>query len=345
MDLRELKASMPDLHQATCDENKEFFKDKKYSNVPTPQSVYRGNPDNMYDGYLFRASSFGRMMTGLPKPLTCKQKATYEAYKQRYLGIGKPLTEKQERDFFDLGAKQNAKCTLSQGAKTYIEELVREDIFGRRKVIETKYMEKGIEQEVDCIALYSEFTGEKLSKNIERRHNEYFTGECDNYNGSVVRDFKTSWDFNTFPIASTEITNKLYEWQLQAYMDLYNCERAELIYGLVDTSIKQVDDEIRRLDWKYDILTPGGEMKDQHIDFIVERVSNMIYTVEALEDLCDQSSVLKVEWFDDFRPLPIEMRVKVLHTDRNDKMISQAHKMIALARSYMNDAKSQIQII
>jgi hypothetical protein len=336
---------LPQDYASILDGFEQKEKTKKKVRNPFPKKA-RGKVFNnvlhsreSYDDYLFRCSSFGRLMGGIPKPLTQNQLDTYNAYHDRFMGMGRPLTEKQEHTYYDLGRKLREKVKLSDGAKTYCEELVREDVFGRRKVIETKYMDKGIEMEDSAIALYSEFIGEELHKNTERKNNEYWIGEADNAQGKI-RDFKTSWEHSTFPRAVPEIKNSVYEWQLQLYMDLWDMDEAELIYCLVDTPVRLVMDEIRRLDWKYDILTIGGDVQDEHIPFVVEKVCNMIYTEEGLGELCDQSGTIHLDWFvDDFIELPIEKRIKVFDTNRNEKMLQQGREMAGLAREYMNEIK------
>lgn len=291
-----------------------------------------------YDDYLFRCHSFGRLMGGIPKPLSESQRQTYDSYHDRFMGIGKELTEKQEATYFDLGAKLRAKVQLADGAKTYCEELVREDIFGRRKFIETKYFEKGIEMEDASIALYSMYTGIPMKKNTERKQNAYWIGECDEISDKV-RDFKTSWDHSTFPRTDQEIKNKIYAWQLQLYMDLWGKDEAELVYTLVDTPTRLVEDEIRRLDWKYNILSVSGYVEDKHIPFVVEKVSNMVYTIEGLEEVCSQSGTIEIEWFDEFIELSIEDRVKVFELQKCEKTLQQGRDMVVLAREYMNSIR------
>jgi hypothetical protein len=123
-------------------------------------------------------------------------------------------------------------------------------------------------------------------------------------------------------------------------MDLYGLNEAELVYCLVDTPVRLILDELRRLDWKYDIMTVDGDIREKHIPFVVERVCNMVYTLEGLGEVCDQSGILQLDWFyDDFVELPIEKRIKVLTTSRNEKMLSQGREMIGLAREYMNQIK------
>ena len=153
-----------------------------------------------------------------------------------------------------------------------------------------------------------------------------------------MRDFKTSWDHSTFPIADRDIKNNIYAWQLQGYMDLWELEKAELVYCLVDTPVRLVEDVIRRLDWDYNILTNEGAVREQHRSLVVEKVCNMIYTYEGLIDLLEQSGTLEADWFENvFVEIPVEDRIKVFKVDRNDKMLRQGKEVLKLARNYRNN--------
>ena len=79
--------------------------------------------------------------------------------------------------------------------------------------------------------------GLNLSKNTERRKNDYITGECDLYDLENKRghDIKCSWSASTFPIAVVDCEDKLYEWQMRSYMALWDAEEWEVNYCLVDT--------------------------------------------------------------------------------------------------------------
>lgn len=327
-------------------EQKEKRAEQTHTRRPVPKSYFKQlRVRDNYDDFEFRCHDFARLMGGIPKPLTENQQDTYEAYHDRYMGIGRPLTEKQERTYFDLGRKMRAEITLSDAAKKYCEELIREDETGRRKLIETKYMDKGLEREDASINLYGDFIGQELKKNEGRKSNGFWNGECDQITPlDIVRDFKTSWDHTTFPMAAIEISNPMYEWQLQDYMDLWNVDRAELVYCLVDTPLRLVEDEIRRMDWKHDLLSVSGDVREEHIPFIIEKVSNMIYTLEGLYEVCEQSSLLDISWFDGvFVELPIEKRIKVFTLERNEKMIAQGKEMVKLARAYMNRVIAELR--
>jgi hypothetical protein len=126
---------------------------------------------------------------------------------------------------------------LSVGAKTYIRQLAAEDIFSVDFQISGKPIEKGIEVEPESIALLNRVRGLSLVKNIERRHNDYITGECDLYDPERRRghDLKSSWSVQTFPICEADCIDKDYLWQAAGYLWLWDAEEWSVDYALVDT--------------------------------------------------------------------------------------------------------------
>jgi len=124
---------------------------------------------------------------------------------------------------------------LSATCKTYIKELVKEDLFGYKSTIDSKYLTKGIDLEDTSIDLYNEVHGTLYLKNTERLENEFITGECDINAEDKIIDIKSSWSLETFPASPEDVNNKDYEWQLRGYMMLYNKPKAELAYCMVST--------------------------------------------------------------------------------------------------------------
>tara|TARA_R110001592_G_scaffold54628_1_gene167061 strand:+ start:1480 stop:2118 length:639 start_codon:yes stop_codon:yes gene_type:complete len=124
---------------------------------------------------------------------------------------------------------------LSATCKTYIKELVKEDLFGYKSTIDSKYLTKGIDMEDTSIDLYNEVHGTLYLKNTERLSNEFITGECDINAEDKIIDIKSSWSLETFPASPEDVNNKDYEWQLRGYMMLYNKPKAELAYCMVST--------------------------------------------------------------------------------------------------------------
>lgn len=296
-----------------------------------------------FNNYKFRAHNVGHIMSGVPKPLTEKQAETFTAYSERKSGIGKPLTDKQTAVWGDLYSKKNAKCELTDGAKKYLEKLFWSEISGRSKSISAKYLDKGIRCEEKSFTLHSEVTNKLFLKNEERKENEFFSGECDNAQNKVIRDIKTSWEYDTFPLTDDRIMTSGYVWQGDVYMDLWNFKKFELIYCLVDTPFGLINDDIRRLDWKHDVLDGNGDVREQHIPLIVEHVSSHIYTNIGLETFCQQSSNIKIEWFEGvFIEIPQEVRVKIFKHEYCEIRNQQLKQMVVLARSYMNSLLEEL---
>lgn len=126
---------------------------------------------------------------------------------------------------------------LSVGAKTYIRELAAQSIMGIDFEVSSKPMEKGILLEEAAITLLNNVQGLSLSKNKERRENDFISGECDLYDFENKRghDIKCSWSASTFPITEIDCVDKLYEWQMRGYMALWDASEWEVDYVLLDT--------------------------------------------------------------------------------------------------------------
>lgn len=145
----------------------------------------------------------------------------------RCSSIGKLMTE----------PKTQKEGPLSVGARTYIRELVAQEIFGVEFEVSTRAMEKGILVEPESIALLNRVRGLSLEKNVERRSNDFITGECDLFDAVRRRghDVKSPWSIATFPICTTDCEDRLYEWQMRGYMALWDADEWEVNYCLVDT--------------------------------------------------------------------------------------------------------------
>ena len=127
---------------------------------------------------------------------------------------------------------------LSVGARTYVRELVAQDIFGVDFEVSSKEMEKGTACEDASIGLFNRVKGRALVKNTQRYVNEYLTGEPDLIGEDDVVDIKTAWSIASFPLCWEDVNTgqrALYEWQLRAYMLLVDKARAAIAYAMVTT--------------------------------------------------------------------------------------------------------------
>jgi hypothetical protein len=135
---------------------------------------------------------------------------------------------------------------LSQTAKSYIEQLAKQDFFGYELPVVNRYLDKGTNQELESIQLLNAVRFENYEKNNLRIENDFLTGECDIVTNERIIDIKTSWSLDTFPELPEDIDAKDYEWQGRAYMMLYNRMEFELVFCMVSTwdeFLTQYDDK------------------------------------------------------------------------------------------------------
>jgi hypothetical protein len=134
-----------------------------------------------------------------------------------------------------MTASRTKSEVLSETTKSYIRAVAKQDFYGYNVELNNKYINKGNMQENDSIALLNTVNFTNYSKNTERLTNEWLTGEADIVLDDRIIDIKTSWSLETFPATLEEAINKDYEWQLRAYLFLYDKQYASLVYCMVTT--------------------------------------------------------------------------------------------------------------
>lgn len=142
--------------------------------------------------------------------------------------------------------------SLSAGAKTYIEDIAKEYLYGFHEVVTGKYMDKGLIVEDESIELYNSVFFTNYKKNTERKTDEFITGECDIIEpGKKGIDIKSSWSLATFPATAAAGHDKLYEWQCRGYMRLWDVPEWDVAYCMVNTPdelIKFEQEELHYVD-------------------------------------------------------------------------------------------------
>ena len=204
--------------------------------------------------------------------------------------------------------------TLSETTKTYLREKYIAEKYQRSKFVESKYMTKGTEVEEDSLTLLSVVTRKLYNKNEKLLWNDWIIGTPDTYEGDTIEnaitiiDIKSSWDIFTFFASKEDKLNKMYYWQLQGYMWLTGAKVAQLAYCLINTPQKLVDDEIRRLSYKY-----------------VEGTDEYNKAVETIR---------KNSNYDD---LSYQEKIHTITIDRNDDDIEKLKSKIEECRKYIAD--------
>ena len=178
---------------------------------------------------------------------------------------------------------------LSQGAKTYIRQVAKQDFFGYRVELDNKYINKGKDQEQDSIDLLNAVRFTNYKKNDVRIEDEYMTGECDILADDRVIDVKTSWNLETWPATPGEAHDNDYEWQGRAYLMLYEREIFELVFCMVTT--------------KDEFLNQWEQIDLHRVDHIApeKRITSVIYERDLeKEELIREKLIFANEYYSQY---------------------------------------------
>jgi len=229
-----------------------------------------------YDNHLFHPSSLGDLMSNQP---------------------GKKDTKSLE----ELGETAKAKLLDIWIHKTY----------GRTKNITNQYMEKGVMCEEDSMDLYAIVKKQMFVKNVETFRNDYLVGTPDIITDTEVIDLKTSFDIHTFYGTMIKSVNKTYFYQLQAYMDLTGKDSAKLVYVLVNTPEKLIEDAKKKAYWRLGVI-------DMETDL-------------AYLDACKEIEMNSI--FDD---IPREKRYIEFEIARDQEAIDSVKNRVPIWREFLN---------
>jgi len=203
--------------------------------------------------------------------------------------------------------------TLSETAKSYIQDLFKERELGIYKEFSSRYTDKGLEMEDEAIQFASEVLNwDFVVKNETRFNNEWITGEPDINTDSLLADIKCSWNGSTFPLFDETLKNKEYYYQLQGYLMLTGHDTSELVYCLMNTPLQIVEDEIRRQHWKLNLIEEDLEVRDA-----VQKMHN-------------------------FDHIPNELRVKRFIVQKDEAAQQKIKERVEVAREYYQQLKNRL---
>lgn len=293
-----------------------------------------------FDKYLFRSHMVGKIIN-VPKPLTKTQQGTLDQYITGVNGSGNPLTPKQKDTLLDLKykLKESKIHRLTDGQKKILSELVFFEKYGRKNEINSNKLKKGLQKEKESRDLLSRCFGRFFTSCEERKTNDYVTGAIDIKPEDVIIDIKTSWSWKSFCGILQDKPNEIYLRQGDSYMDLWGVKDFLLCHVLVDTPFDMVEQEIRRFDFQNNILNMEGEVREEFIGDVIDLVSNFIFTRKGIEDFCQQSTVIEIDWFKSFVEIPDNERVHMIPHSFDKSRIEQRNECIKIAREYMNNCK------
>lgn len=209
---------------------------------------------------------------------------------------------------------------ISQGAKTFCEKWLKEQLFGRREDIKSKYISKGLQTEENGLNLMVRVL--KLGmiyKNEERKYDEYKTGEIDFLHNDIIHDNKASFTLDSFPMFD-KVLDKQYYDQMQGYLSLWGKEKGKVVYTLVDTPIDIIEREVKWLD-----------SDDEKQNKALNHVFTEKYWKEVKETLFPMASKIQ------FKSIEDKYRVKVFDVERNDDYINKINIKSTICDRYIQE--------
>lgn len=204
--------------------------------------------------------------------------------------------------------------------KTCAMELIRiynQEVYGRRRDITTKQMDKGKQVEEEAIQMVSILEGKMYYKNDDVLENDYFTGHPDIFSGDNVlnseeiSDIKSSWDLDTFCPKLIEEPDRSYVAQLNCYYDLTGAKSGYIFYCLVSAPPNILEAEKRSMLFKMNVAT--------------EYAPEYIKASKELEKLMI------------FEDIPIEERVIKIPIQRDDELIQKMKNKVPIMRQWLED--------
>lgn len=216
------------------------------------------------------------------------------------------LTDNQKDELEKLEEEKDRPFELPQGAKTYVEQWVKDNVIYKRSTqFGNKYTKKGNDVEDESIELISKyFDLGFIRKNKIRKFAEFIEGECDVELLKCIIDAKNSYTHDTFPIFEYELPNYDYWCQMQGYMDLYGKDFALVCYLLTNATEELILKECANRKW-------------------------LLGLDEVNEELYNE--VKRIMTYDDVN---IKCRVKAFRINKDEGYIQAVKDRVVMCREY-----------
>lgn len=224
---------------------------------------------------------------------------------------------------------------VSKTTQTYLNEIYREQKYGRVAEFESKYTEKGKVQEENAITLFCRINKLFYKKNTERLNNDFITGEPDIHDGLTIRtcshgvDIKCSWSLFTFPYPGDKLP-VCYEWQNQSYMFLTGAKKWTTAYCLMNAPGNLIMNEKKSVWYKMDM---PDEADPEYVEKCINIEKNMIFNMEEFRTENPGFDLHCDNWHYD---IPLNDRLIRYETERNEDCIDRMKTEVLKARKHLN---------
>ena len=288
--------------------------------------------NNGWDSFTFRCSSLGKIMTN-PKGKSNLEKlneanssfvekaSTYESTVNKETKTAQKLLTDMTKLSSEIKRLELIKDEphLSVGCKSFLADVYTFGMYGRKEVISSKYIEKGLQLEEDAITQYALLNKMFFEKNKVREFNDFIEGEVDFKREDIIYDTKVNWSIFQFNRVSFNKLSELYKWQMTGYNWLFNTKEAKLIYSLLDTPEHLIQRELSKL--MYEMF--GSEL-------------NYNQSTELDKSIFDEACT-QIRRNHTYSDIPIKERVIEVSVPRNEEDFELIKNRVADCRRYLNN--------
>lgn len=276
-----------------------------------------------WDEFQFRCHYFGELMTrtrgktNLEKYEDAKQKLkdhTNKLFSNDVVGKAPTNTDLRKLNEYESEVKSllvnKDDVILSDTCKKRLAQIYTEETTGRKKNIESLYIEKGLETEEESITKYSLLTGKMYRKNKERRCNGFVCGEIDfdDEEENMTIDAKGSWDIFTFDATVAKAMGNAYWWQGQMYMWLWDRDLHRLAYCLNNTPNE-----------------------------ILNKLENRLFHNFVGSEEEYKEAIIELRYSHIFDDLPLKRKIRTYTIQRDEDAILEAQRMIPHFRNFLKN--------
>lgn len=223
----------------------------------------------------------------------------------------------EEEDYAALTLKQNNYLNppeISEGAKTHLLERYSKEKYDTKRApysVQKPQQSKGSALEVEAADLLSRVDGVKYQKLEFNESNDFLLGKADLISPKRDRivETKISWSTDTFfPHHQGKLAPSIW-FQVQAYLELYNIDYAQVCYILVNTPPHLIEQEKATIYKKYLF----GETTREKYDY----------------------SMSKLEGVYDYNKIPMKRRIIRYEIERYKQIIPAINNKVMLCREWL----------
>jgi hypothetical protein len=295
------------------------------------------------DGLIFkdwkaRCSSLGHIMTCLPKPLSEAEKIELDQLaEEKKTGINSngnktKWTDTKQSRLDSLTKRENGEDELPAGALTHLDDVFRSQYWGRKRLLDNKYLEKGNLCEDDSLGLLSQIDNGFYVKNKDHYSNDFIQGTPDVVDPLI--DTKSNYDLDSFDKATL---TPVYEWQIKGYAWLIGKTEGTLAYCLVNGLIHHIQNERTKI--FYALGTPDDDNDEwKEVRRQIER--NHIFDIPAFQKAYPHYQ-FENELLD--FSIPAELRVKLFKIELTEDDIFNIKRRVMMSRIYLCEREIEVK--